>query len=234
MRTSLSILTLLVSLVACDVSKSVGDEGSSTSGADSSAPDTEGASTTTPATASSTTAGSATSSPGGGSVTTASATTGTMACQEFDPGPVGDPDFSYSWECYCQTCELSYPDIPLETVELFDEGGLCDCLCAESGCGFAEGEGGVGGGPETGGQPDTDTFGTGSSGWPDTDGGTSEGQALLTVGACLDDGGEVVGDPGDGSVFEPDYVCPSGESPLGILDFEPGMPFPKNGGVCCL
>lgn len=54
------------------------------------------------------------------------------------------------------------------------------------------------------------------------------------MGACLEEGCEVVGDPGDGSVFDPDYVCPRGESPLGILEFEPGMPFPKNGGVCCL
>jgi hypothetical protein len=37
----------------------------------------------------------------------------------------------------------------------------------------------------------------------------------------------------DGSVFEPDYECPSGASVLGWLEFEPSMPFPRNGGVCC-
>lgn len=239
MRTTLSILTACAFLVACDVPKSVGDESSSTSGADSSPPDTASASTTTPDSGTSTTAANPTSSPSG---TTASPTTGVQACPEFDPGPVGDPEFSYSWECWCQTCELSFPDIPLETVDQFDAGGLCDCLCAEAGCGFVEGEGGVGGGPETAtwsgtdtGWPDTDG-GTATTGWPDTDsfGETTDGADPLTVAACLDEGGVIVGDPGDGSVFEPDYVCESGESPLGILDFEPGMPFPKNGGVCCL
>jgi len=234
MRTTLSILTACAFLVACDVSKSVGDESSSTSGADSSPPDTASASTTSPGSATWLPDGSVTSSPSG---TTASPTTGVQACPEFDPGPVGDPDSSYSWECMCQTCELSFPDIPLETVDQFDVGGLCDCLCAEAGCGFVEGEGGVGGGADTAtsGWPDTDG-GTATSGWPDTDtaGEASGGPGALTVAACLDEGGEVVGDPGDGSVFEPDYTCPGGDSPLGILDFEPGMPFPKNGGVCCL
>lgn len=240
MRTPLSILTIVASLAACDVPKSVGDESSSTSGADSSPPDSESASTTTPATA--TTSGPQTAtSPSAGSMTTVSGTTGAQVCPGFDPGPAGDPDSDFSWDCFCQTCELSFPDIPLETVEQFEEGGLCDCLCAEAGCGFVEGEGGVGGGLDTASTTDgwggTDTeSGTATSGWPDTEsfGETTDGWEELTVGACLDAGGEVVGDPGDGSVFQPDYVCASGDSPLGILDFEPGMPFPRNGGVCCL
>ncbi|MGH1341268.1 MAG: hypothetical protein ACRBN8_06945 [Nannocystales bacterium] len=238
MRTTLSILFVCASLAACDVPKSVGDESSTTSGEDSnsSSPGTQGSSSTG-AVSDSTTSGGDPTSPGG-TVTTASQSTGVQACEEFDAGPVGDPDFSYSWECLCQTCELSYPDIPLETVELFDTGGMCDCLCAEAGCGFVEGEGGVGGGPEatTGDWPDTDGGASTTDSWPESAsaGESSGGAAPLTVGDCLDAGGEVVGDPGDGSVFDPDYVCESGESPLGILDFEPGMPFPKNGGVCCL
>ncbi|MBV1859750.1 MAG: hypothetical protein KUG77_15160 [Nannocystaceae bacterium] len=229
MRTTLSILTLCTSLAACDVPKSVGDESSTTTGSDSSAPDTGSASATTVGTAT-----SATSTTGsGGGVTTSAPTTQGQACPEFDPGP--DPDSSLSWECVCATCDLSFPDIPPETLNQFGGGGLCDCLCAEAGCGFSQGEGEVGGGraTATSGWPDTDST---TSGVPDTDsfGETTVGVEELTVGACLDEGGAVVGDPGDGSVFEPDYVCASGDSPLGILDFEPGMPFPKNGGVCCL
>ncbi len=234
MRTTLSILTLCASLTACDVPKSVGDEDSSTSGADSSSPQPQSTSTTSPDSATSTTADP--SNPTSASGTTV-ATSGAAACPVFDAGPVADPDSSYSWECMCQTCDLSFPDIPLETVEQFEVSGLCQCLCAEAGCGFVQGEAGVGGGAETAtsGWPDTEG-GSATTGWSETDtfGEATAGAAALTVGACLDEGGEVVGDPGDGSVFEPDYVCPSGASPLGILDFEPGMPFPKNGGVCCL
>lgn len=237
MRTALSVLSLCVSLVACDFPKSVGDDETTTgedpsaSGGATSEAESSGV-TGFPGTASATTgAGSATSGPGSASATSAGVTTAAGECPPFDPGPSADPDNEYSWECWCQGCQLEFPDIPFETVQQFEEGGLCDCLCQEAGCGPVEGEGGVGGGAETIG--DTDTAGGTDSWGGSTSGAATTGDIPLTYQDCLDEGGSIVGDPGDGSVFEADYLCPDGQSPLGILDFEPGMPFPKNGGVCC-
>lgn len=180
MRTTLSILIACASLMACDVEKSVGDDAT---GADSSPPETAGASTTSPAdtdgaegtgtegTSNSGATASDTSTPptGGGGETTAQASTGAEVCPEFDAGPVGDPDVLNTWECMCETCELSFPDIPLETVELFESGGLCDCLCAEAGCGSVEGEGGFGTGPVDGTDGDDTEGGTSGGSEPGTD-----------------------------------------------------------------
>ena len=57
--------------------------------------------------------------------------------------------------------------------------------------------------------------------------------AALTRAECLDMGGTVIGDPGDGRVYRPDYRCPSGQRPLGPLEFQEGEPIPVEGAVCC-
>jgi hypothetical protein len=56
----------------------------------------------------------------------------------------------------------------------------------------------------------------------------------LTQQQCEERGGDVVGDVGDGATHQADYVCPSGERPLG--DIEPVAPEPIaiEGAVCCL
>ncbi|MBV1860543.1 MAG: hypothetical protein KUG77_19175 [Nannocystaceae bacterium] len=166
---------------------SIGDSDSTTSGGGDSGPVTD---TTT------TTAGSATAGVSSSTVTTSDpsgTTAGTSAggvCPSFDPGPVGDPHETYAYECFCESCELSYEDIPLETLQLFENEGLCDCLCNQAGCGDVQGEGGVATGSPTGGEgdsdcaetesgtsgswPDTDSGGSTSGSWPDTDGDTGE------------------------------------------------------------
>lgn len=56
----------------------------------------------------------------------------------------------------------------------------------------------------------------------------------LSPEQCTERGGVQVGDPGDGRVHRPDYVCASGKAPLGTLvfNFENG-PAPIEGAVCC-
>jgi len=50
---------------------------------------------------------------------------------------------------------------------------------------------------------------------------------------CLDNGGIVVGDIGDGSIFQEDYVCESnGESPMANI-VQTEEPFAIEGEVCC-
>ena len=56
---------------------------------------------------------------------------------------------------------------------------------------------------------------------------------LLTATQCAEMGGSIVGDPGDGKVHRPDYICESGESPLGTIQFEAGKPISIEGSVCC-
>ncbi|MCR9163615.1 MAG: hypothetical protein ACE37F_15595 [Nannocystaceae bacterium] len=229
----LSAVGLCVGLLACDVSKSVGEEDTTSGGeppvtmsgeASGAAPGGSGAGPTSasPGSATSTSGGPGTASAG---VTTA--TTGGPRCG-VDVSPAGG---NFLWECYCSTCLLTYEEISLETMQAFEEQSLCDCLCEAAGCGGVEGEGGVSGGDPTAtsgtppGSSGADTFSSGST--------TGEGSASFTYEGCLDEGGVIVGDPGDGSVFEPGYLCPSGEPPMGWLEFEPGMAFPRNGGVCC-
>ena len=232
MRTTLSVLSLCVLLLGCDFPKSVGDDDTTTGDGMETTSGTFGSSSVSGAP----TAGTTGAFPGTASATVTSGggvTTAAGECPGFDPGPANDPDSEYMWECFCSTCVLTYEDIPYESVEAFDETGLCDCLCAANGCGSVEGEGGVTGGSfgtDDTGSPTTSA--TATTGWGESSGVTTEA-APLTYAACIDQGGVIVGDMGDGAVFEPDYVCPSGDSPIGVLDFEPGMPFPKNGGVCC-
>lgn len=72
--------------------------------------------------------------------------------------------------------------------------------------------------------------------------GTSEGfpvgndgpEATLTASECVDAGGAVVGDIGNGAIFEPDYVCESnGEAPTARIKAEEGGPMGVEGSVCC-
>lgn len=49
----------------------------------------------------------------------------------------------------------------------------------------------------------------------------------LTPEDCEARGGEVVGDIGDGAIHQPDYVCPSGQPPMGDI------PLGVEGSVCC-
>ena len=55
----------------------------------------------------------------------------------------------------------------------------------------------------------------------------------VTQGECEAQGGSVVGDIGDGATHRPDYVCPSGRSPLGNIAPPAGGPIPIEGAVCC-
>lgn len=58
-------------------------------------------------------------------------------------------------------------------------------------------------------------------------------KAALTQEACEAQGGEVVGDIGDGATHRPDYVCPSGRPPLGSISPPEGGPVAIEGSVCC-
>lgn len=56
---------------------------------------------------------------------------------------------------------------------------------------------------------------------------------VLTPEACAASGGEVVGDPGDGSVHSAVYRCPSGATPIGTIVSAEGGPIGIEGAVCC-
>jgi len=55
----------------------------------------------------------------------------------------------------------------------------------------------------------------------------------LTSEQCEAQGGEVVGDIGDGATQRPDYVCPGGKPPAGNIAPPEGGPMPVEGAVCC-
>jgi hypothetical protein len=56
----------------------------------------------------------------------------------------------------------------------------------------------------------------------------------LTAQACEAQGGEVIGDIGDGSIHQPEYRCPdSGEAPIGSVVADPDGPIAIEGAVCC-
>jgi len=60
------------------------------------------------------------------------------------------------------------------------------------------------------------------------------GASLITSEACQSMGGTVFGDPGDGSVLSPEYLCPSGDPPIGTILFTEEEPTAVEGAVCCL
>src|SRR5690606_15424984 len=69
---------------------------------------------------------------------------------------------------------------------------------------------------------------------PPIDGGSQTPTETLTPAECEAAGGSVVGDPGDGSVHRPGYVCPeSGEPPIASVQNEEGGPIFIEGAVCC-
>jgi hypothetical protein len=56
----------------------------------------------------------------------------------------------------------------------------------------------------------------------------------LTAQQCTDQGGEVIGDIGDGATHQPDYKCAkTGLPPIGHIVAEAGAPMAVEGGVCC-
>ena len=56
---------------------------------------------------------------------------------------------------------------------------------------------------------------------------------LLTMAQCAEMGALIVGDPGDGRVHRPDYVCEGGVPPLGTIQFEARESISIEGSVCC-
>ena len=55
----------------------------------------------------------------------------------------------------------------------------------------------------------------------------------LSGAECEAQGGEVVGDIGDGAVHRPDYVCASGAPPIASISSTPGEAVAVEGSVCC-
>ena len=56
----------------------------------------------------------------------------------------------------------------------------------------------------------------------------------ITRDECIEKGGEVVGDIGNGAIFDPDYVCEnSGLPPTDIVKAGEGEPIAIEGEVCC-
>ena len=65
---------------------------------------------------------------------------------------------------------------------------------------------------------------------------TRMGSAAITSQECLDQGGSVIGDPGDGSTTSDDYLCDSnGEPPVDaiVAVVSEGEPIATEDGVCC-
>ena len=57
--------------------------------------------------------------------------------------------------------------------------------------------------------------------------------AELTRQECTDQGGIIVGDIGNGAIFEPDYLCEDGNPPTDFVVPAPGQPIASEGEVCC-
>ena len=61
------------------------------------------------------------------------------------------------------------------------------------------------------------------------------GKPLITTAECGMIGGTVIGDPGDGQTFQPNYRCPfSGVAPTAYIRYLEGEPIPVEGAVCCV
>ncbi len=80
-------------------------------------------------------------------------------------------------------------------------------------------------------QPQTQPPAAESEGLPP---GHAGPEASLSAAACQAEGGNVVGDIGDGAIFKPDYVCESnGQPPIARIEAEEGGPIAVEGSVCC-
>jgi hypothetical protein len=55
----------------------------------------------------------------------------------------------------------------------------------------------------------------------------------LSSADCAAQGGEVIGDIGDGAVHRPDYVCASGAPPMASISNTTGEAIAVEGSVCC-
>ena len=66
-------------------------------------------------------------------------------------------------------------------------------------------------------------------------GGGSSNLNPVTTQECTDEwNGVVVGDIGNGAIFQPNYTCESnGEVPVGVIVPSPGEPINTDGAVCC-
>lgn len=62
----------------------------------------------------------------------------------------------------------------------------------------------------------------------------SGGMAQISRQECVDQGGEVIGDIGDGLIFQPDYLCPNAnEPPTDVVVAAEDEPIAVEGEVCC-
>lgn len=59
------------------------------------------------------------------------------------------------------------------------------------------------------------------------------GRPSITSTDCAAQGGEVVGDIGDGAIHRPDYVCASGAAPIASISNTAGEAVAIEGSVCC-
>lgn len=55
----------------------------------------------------------------------------------------------------------------------------------------------------------------------------------LTSEECSAQGGEIIGDIGDGRIYEEAYLCPSGQAPTGNIVAGAGSAQAVEGAVCC-
>lgn len=63
---------------------------------------------------------------------------------------------------------------------------------------------------------------------------TTTTDATITRQECTDQGGTIVGDIGDGAIFQPDYLCAStNEAPTDAVVAGAGEPIASEGEVCC-
>lgn len=58
-------------------------------------------------------------------------------------------------------------------------------------------------------------------------------RSTLSGAACKEQGGQVVGDIGDGAIRRPEYRCASGLAPIADIRPSEGEPAAIEGAVCC-
>ena len=71
---------------------------------------------------------------------------------------------------------------------------------------------------------------------PEPSGPPPGGQAkigVITAAECEAQGGQVVGDIGDGAIYKADYTCANGKRPIAGIEPAAGEPIAVEGSVCC-